>query len=161
MNAGQSPVPRNSLETIRKMIQDGELPSGETCPYSSRPADDQISVHVECERSWIRGGNIGSGQAMVYWLLFGWIGWLILRGKSRPREEFGRDTSIIVPLRISSDVRSQLLRLRGQKKWKAILRHVPVYAKLLEDYPRAEISPLRATEQSGEREPPITRVVKS
>ena len=155
MNAGESVIPRNTLETIRQLIRDEELPNGQLCPYSGRPANDVIWVHVECERSWVRGGDMDTGKAIVWVLFLGWIGAIIATidsSNSRPREECGRDTSVAVPLRISSDIRPKLLRLRRQGEWKAILRRVPIYAQLLNDYPTAKITRASIAEQLDERD---------
>lgn len=139
-SAGDSPVPLNTIERIRAMIQSGDLPSGDICPYSRRPANCTIYVHVQCERLSVRGGDsLDIRDAIAYVLLFGWIGVLIAYRKSQPREELGRDTSIELPLRISSDVGSKVLAIRGQKKLKMLLRETPIYAELLQDFPDAEV----------------------
>jgi len=144
-SAGDEAFPLSTIERIRAMIRDGELPSGDICPCSGRPADDGILVHVQCERTWVRGGEpINSSKVLGCFLVFGWIGALIASLRMRPREDLGRDTSIQVPLRVSSDVRPKLLRMR-QKALKAILRQTPVYAQLLDEFPEAEVVPIETT----------------
>ena len=89
-SAGECPIPRNTIERINAMIHNGELPSGEICPYSGRPANSSIYFHVQCERSWVRGGDsIDAGKAVALVLFLGWIGALIAYRKSGPREELG------------------------------------------------------------------------
>ncbi len=143
-SAGESPIPLNTIETIQAMIRRGELPSGDICPYSGRPANNTLFVHVQCERVWVRGGDsMGAGQVIAYVLLLGWIGALIASIKTRPREELGQDTSLELPLRISSDAGSKILRIRRQRALKMLLRKTPVYATLLEEFPEAYVRPLR------------------
>jgi hypothetical protein len=123
------------------MIRDGELPTGDVCPFSGRPANETVYFDVQCERSWVRGGDGDSDGAMLHVLLHGWVGLLLASLKSRPRREFGRDTLIRVPLRISSDVREEVLRMRGQRKLKRLLEETPVYRELLREYPGATVTP--------------------
>ena len=138
------------------MILNGELPQGFTCPYSGRPANDTIFLHVQCERSWVRGGEfedtdesmdtIGAGVFSL--VFFGWIAAptaLIAMAMSKPREELGREelgrnTSLDVPMRISTDIRPELMRMRRQRKLKALLRQTPIYSQLLEEFPSATIT---------------------
>jgi hypothetical protein len=126
------------------MIESGDLPMGDVCPYSGRPANSTIYFNVQCERLWVRGDDSWTiDKAIAYVLLFGWVGALIASTRSRPPETLGRDTSIELPLRVSSDVASTVMAIRRQKKLKTLLRTTPAYAELLRDYPDAEVRPLR------------------
>jgi hypothetical protein len=83
---------------------------------------------------------------VVYALVFGWLAALIAaREEAMPREALGRDTSLDIPLRISSDAASQILRIRRQKKLKALLRKTPIYAALLDEFPQAHVTALATT----------------
>ena len=44
------------------------------------------------------------------------------------------------PLRVHPDYHDQMRRIRSQAKLRALLRTVPVYAKLLDEFPKAKIS---------------------
>jgi hypothetical protein len=113
--AGETATPPGALETIQVLIRDGELPSGEVCPFFGDPADRTLSVRVQCERSWVRGSHpIDAKGAMFYVLLLSWIEALIAYCKlDARRKELGRDTAIDLPLRVSSAATSQLMRLRS------------------------------------------------
>jgi len=101
--------------------------------------------HVQCERMWVRRGeSMHADRLVVLTLFFGWLGALIASRKTGPREELGRDTAVEVPVRIASDVRSKLMRMRRQKKLKALLGQTPIYAELLREYPEARIAPVRS-----------------
>lgn len=119
-------------------------------------------LHIQCERSWVRGsGEWDTGKIIAYMFLLGWIGALIAWSKSKPKEEFGRDTWITVPIRISTQVRTRALRMRRQSKLRAVLRKTPIYSRLLQEFPGATVTPMQLAEHGGEREPPMTRVLKS
>jgi hypothetical protein len=98
---------------------------------------------VQCERVWVRGGE--SIDAVAY-ILLGWIGGLIaMILRSRPPELHGRETYLIVPVRVSSEVRLKIIRIRRQKSLKALLSQTPIYSQLLKEYPTANVSPIKAT----------------
>ncbi len=138
--AGETPIPLNTIERIEAMIRDGELPSGNVCPVSGRPADRVVHLRVECEQSWVRGGDpMDSGAGFAFMLLFGWIGLMLASRASRPREELGRDTAVTVPLGVASEARSKVMRMRRQKALKALLRSTPIYAELLDQFPDAHV----------------------
>ncbi len=78
-NAGETPIPLNTVERIQAMIRDGELPSGHGCPYSGRPADSVVHVRVKCEQSWVRRHDSDDGgQALAWTLFFAFLGgWFV------------------------------------------------------------------------------------
>jgi len=84
-----------------------------------------------------------SGAVVAWTLVFGWIGALIAIRKSRPQEVLGRDTFLRVPVRVSSEALPKLVRMRRQKKLKAILRETPIYAELLDEFPEATVEVMR------------------
>ena len=142
--AGESAIPLNTIEEIRVLVRRGELPNGSICPYSDRPANATLVLLVKCEQMWVRGGDRWRTGSIVAAVLFcGWIGALLALFSPVRREELGRDTVVEVPVRISSDLADEMLRIRQQKKLKSILRKTPIYAKLLEEFPRASVQPLR------------------
>ena len=57
-----------------------------------------------------------------------------------PRRELGRDTAIEVPLRVHSDFREKLRGMTNQRALQKLLRTVPIYSKLLDEYPHAKIA---------------------
>ena len=142
-SAGQST--KTTIELIEEMIRTGELPTEKVCPLSGRHADETIAFHIQCERSWVRGGEpTDLGKILAYYILFGWIGALIASRKMQTREEFGRDTFVTVPVRISSEVRAKIFRTRRQKILKSFLHHLPVYQRLLREYPDAVVTPTKS-----------------
>ena len=142
-SAGQST--KTTIEQIDGMIRNGELPIDTVCPLSGRIADETIVFHIQCERSWVRGGEpLDFGKILAYYLLFGWIGAIIVSRKMEKREEFGRETSLTVPVRISSDVKAKIFGTRRQQTLKSFLHHVPIYQSLLREYPDAVVTPIES-----------------
>jgi hypothetical protein len=148
-SAGQTT--KSTLELVQEMVRTGELPIETVCPISGRQADETILFHIQCERSWVRGGEpFDLGKIMAYYLLFGWIGALIASRKMEAREEFGRDTFLTVPVRISGEVRAKIFRTRRQKTMKSYLLHVSIYARLLREYPDAVVTPTSPGSEKSE-----------
>ena len=158
-SAGKSAVPLNTLDAIRKILRDGSLPEGVVCPYSGRLANEVIYFHIQCERTWAAGGDREDFLTrFIGFFVFGWVGALIASQRSASSEALGRDVSIEVPVRISGDIRHQLLRTKRQRKLKDLLRQTPIYAKLLQEYPGATVAvmttiPSRLTTPNDEENP--------
>jgi hypothetical protein len=45
------------INTIERMIDQGELPHGDTCAISGMPTEDTYSFYVQCESSYTSGGE--------------------------------------------------------------------------------------------------------
>lgn len=148
-SAGQPPIPVDNIATITAMIKNGELPDNDLCPYSNRPANETVFFRMQCERTWARQNRDSDAyKAFFYVLVFGWLGAMLTAGKSRngenrENETLGRDTWVDVPVRISSDVRPNIIRMRRQKKLKELLSQTPIYAELLEEFPQTRVSVLK------------------
>ena len=139
--AGQEPIPLSTVERIYAMIAAKELPMGDNCVCCGRPADLVAFLHVECERSRLAGGGwnwlaIAAGAAIAVWLAF-------VAQRFTRSEVHGRETSVDLPLRVSSLCQRRLLRLRRQRKLKRLLKTVPLYERLLLEYPRAVVTPVQ------------------
>jgi hypothetical protein len=144
-NAGLNPIPLNAAESIQKLVVLGELPNEKTCPFTGRIPDSVVWLRVECESKWVRGGErLGTLWVFFYLFLFGWVGaWLIaLRGET-PREELGRDISVDLPVRVSSEAIPSILKTTSQRKLRKAISQNPVYSKLLTEYPSAYVTVLR------------------
>jgi hypothetical protein len=139
-SVGETPVPMNTIQTIQMMLRNGELPSNAICPYSGRPANETMIFHVQCERTWTRGGDPNEGN-ILYGLLAGFRSFTIAATCAQPAEQLGRETSLELPIRISSDVREKLKKNRRQKKLRALLQETPIYSQLLQEFPEATVTP--------------------
>lgn len=141
---GQGAYESGIIDIINRMIDTGELPYGRECVLSGFPTNDLHPVRVECEKKWTTGAGKGRGLFVIFTVLFMpfWIIWALI-GKALlddPRRELGRDTAIEVPLRVHSDFREKLRGMTNQRALQKLLRTVPIYSKLLDEYPHAKIA---------------------
>lgn len=139
--AGENSVPQSAVERVQAMIHRGELPTGNICPLTGRPANCVVYVNMQCEQKYVRKIHGDSSVSLLPLLFGGVVGHLLaLLLSQRPagNEVLGRDTWIDLPLRISSDAKSKFLRCR-QSKLKSLLQQTPAYAELLKGYPHATL----------------------
>lgn len=142
--AGQSAVPLNAVEIVEGMLRNGELPSNTVCPLSGKDAEHTVMLHVQCEEIWLQSeGRKGNSLLFLYNLLIGWwLGAAVASEDSGPVQQYGRNTSVTIPIRISEDQRTKILKTRDQQVLKSLLNNTPAYAKMLEEYPDAEVTAL-------------------
>lgn len=139
---GKGAYEAGTADVIRRMISSGELPEGEFCQISGRPTEHVETVYVHCEKTWKR--PVDSIHAYIPFLLMGIFSlpFYLIRACSTKfhteLEVLGRDVIVPAPVRLHEDCRRELKRA-SQRKLRRILRNVPIYAKLLEEYPHAKI----------------------
>lgn len=145
--AGQGAFEAGIVDTVRRGIATGELPSIRQCALTGEVTDDTVEVLVVCERKWLRGPGkrrwafaILTVLFLPFWPLWILLSWALLDEK---REELGRNTVVRLPLRVRGDQRVQVMRL-SQRRLRRLLRMEPVYAKLLEEYPGATMRVARS-----------------
>jgi hypothetical protein len=116
------------------MVGSGELPVGTRCAVSGVPTEDVIELYVEAERVFVGGDNLRF-IALFAMLCSPYIA-VFMAQRSRP--DFGRATTVATPLRVAALYHRRFSRSsqRALRRW---LRTVPVYARLLKEYPRARI----------------------
>lgn len=141
--AGQEAYETGTIDTINRMIRDGELPFGDTCAISGLPTSDSCNLYVRCESMWTKGPGffrhlfiIITCVALPCTIVWALLGWALLEER---HEEVGRDRSVCVPLRVRQEHQRRLRRTRNQAKLRKMLRTVPIYAQLLDEYPQAKI----------------------
>lgn len=141
--AGQGAYEAGTIDTIVRMVRDGELPSGDTCAISGLPTSDSYELYVQCESRWIKGPGTGQylfALLMIVFLPF-WIIWFV--GNTlfdKEHRELGRDRGVYTPLRIREEHHQQLRRMRSQAKLRKLLRAVPIYEQLLDEFPQAKVT---------------------
>jgi hypothetical protein len=145
-SAGQRAYETSTIDEINRMLRDGDLPTGDLCVLSGTPTREVYNLYVQCETKWIKGRSISPYVLVVVafavlapfvWLLSALAGKDLLGSEER---EVGRDRGVLTPLRVHPDFRDKLRRIRSQAKLRALLCTVPVYAKLLKEFPKAKIS---------------------
>jgi hypothetical protein len=105
-------------------------------------ANDLVEVLVECEQKWLRGTRNRRWTyailALVFFpfrplsMLFAWT------FVDEKREELGYETTVRVPLRACRSQHDCVSRY-SQRRLCRLLRTVPMYAKLLDEYPGATV----------------------
>ena len=137
--AGKAAYEVGVIDQIGGMIDRGELPAGGVCAVSGKSTGDVMDLYVHAEK-FQRAED--KGMLIVLWLLS--LPLLILLspsnvfGKRYRPEGGGRDTWVRTPLFVDSKYQDKFRRA-SQKKLKRWLRRVPVYAKLLDEYPLATV----------------------
>lgn len=141
---GDAAYETSTIGAIHRMIRNDELPAGNACAISGQATDDTAVLRIQCERVWTRGSGLDAeDRALIGFFLLGWIGAILgWTKKDTPRKEFGRETYLDVPLRVCSDLQSSLSG-KGQTALKSLLRQVPIYDTLLNEYPEAVVIPTK------------------
>ena len=122
------PVASPEME-IRALLREGTLPQERECLSCGTPTADVGHAEVICERSEV------SDTGWKWRLLPLLFGYLVFTRSGEARER-GRDLAFRLPLRLCRDCAG---RLRGAALVE-VLRRVPVYARLIDKYPDADIS---------------------
>jgi hypothetical protein len=135
--AGIGSYESGSIDTIRRMLAEGTLPWGETCAVSGRPTRDVMRLEVQCERLQL------PQDPVKFVLLLGmclgpWATLILFQGQRD--QAHGRETVVTIPLRVCREYHRGLERWWSKRKLRRLLRTVPVYARLLDEYPRAAIA---------------------
>jgi hypothetical protein len=116
------------------MLAEGSLPWGELCAVSGKPTQDTVDLSVHCETVQAEKDALRSLQVVVF--LFGPLAMFF--GQRSTQDPHGRETMVWTPLRVAPENQRTVVRAR-QKTLRRLLRTVPVYAALLDQYPRAKV----------------------
>jgi hypothetical protein len=135
--AGIGSYETGAIDTIRRMLEQGALPWGDACAVTGRPTRDVLQVEVQCERL-----HVPKDPARFALLLAVCGGplWAMMAFGSRQRPTHGRDTVVVVPLRVCCEYHVGLSPWWMRRKLRRLLRSVPVYDRLLDEYRGATIS---------------------
>jgi hypothetical protein len=133
---GRDPYEAGTIDTIRRLVAQGELPEGEQCAVSGKTTLDVLECSVVVSSVMLheerKGLKILLGALVSP--LFLMIPSLSVRVYPAP----GTETSVPAPIRLSSKYHP---RYRRAREWqlRRLIRRVPIYRKLLEEYPLARI----------------------
>lgn len=134
--AGKAAYEVGVIDRINGMIDRGELPAGGVCAVSGNSTGDVLTIYVHAEK-FQRAEDKNMLLLMpVAWLMLLYPSFAFGR-RYRP-EGSGRDTWVRTPLFVDSKYQ-QKFRRASQKKLKRWLRSVPVYSKLLDEYPQSTV----------------------
>lgn len=134
--AGKAAYEVGTIDVIQGMLKRGELPAGKVCAVSGKATADVIELRVEAERL-VAGAEDGKLAIVSLFMpiLVLFRPSLLLNSASRP-EFVGRETAVRTPLIVDSAHQARFRR-SSQKRMKRWLRTVPIYATLMDEYPRA------------------------
>ena len=132
--SGKSAYEAGVIDTINRMVSSGELPSGNRCAVSGEPTADVIDLYVEAERVSQIGTSLPHA-ALVAALCSPILAAVMMMQTPR---DVGRETVVLTPLKVAAKYHRRVSR-SGQRALKRWLKTVPVYAQLLQEYPRAQI----------------------
>lgn len=140
MGAGQAAYEVGLPGKIRRMIATEELPWGDFCAYSGRPTKDAIDFLIECERSYSGSPGRGISSFPILTSIVNILGSVMFNIHiEEVLEVHGREVVLQVPLRVSSEWHEKVRRIKSRRRLREMLRTVPVYAELLDEYPDAKI----------------------
>jgi hypothetical protein len=137
-SAGKGAYETSEVDVISAMLRDGQLPWGNTCIHSTFPTEDVFDVSVQCQQCL--GGDGGGGFLVA--VLVGLVGGLA-GGISAPQSELethGHELVVYTPIRLCKEFHAQF-RKASQRRLRRLLRSVPVFSRLLDEYPHARILP--------------------
>jgi hypothetical protein len=141
--AGQGAYEAGTIDTINRMIREGELPYGDTCAISGYPTKDSYNLYVQCESGWINGRYKIRYLSAIFSILLLPLGIIHLTlGKSLFAKEYqhrGHERGIYIPLRVRKEYHHKLHRIRSQRKLRKLLCTVPIYANLFDEFPGARV----------------------
>lgn len=139
---GRDAYEAGTIDTINSLIRNGELPAGDVCAVCGLPTENTCWLHVTCERTWTRTSPLGIGWfGTIAAACFGWIAFRINSADEAPTI-VGRDRNVDVPLRVRPEHAKRLSKM-SSRKLRTLLRTVPIYAQLLDEFPDAVVSAIR------------------
>jgi len=112
-----------------------QIDVGGHCALCGVTTERRITLEVECERAWVKGGG-GFWSQLIGFIMLGWVGLLIARLGSSERRQLGADKIYQLPLPICEHCRP---RLKDRSVAWDCLMQIPVYGDLLEKFPNAKI----------------------
>jgi hypothetical protein len=133
-SAGQARYESGICDTIRRMIQSGELPSGGTCAVCRKPTEDVIELDLLVPRFFQKDDGLNRFAVLV----LGLFPAMLLAAIRRPKVEEEGALTVRVPILVARRYHAKVRRM-GHPRRMRLLRTVPVYAELLDENPHSYI----------------------
>jgi hypothetical protein len=134
---GKAAYESSPADTIRRMVEVGELPAGRTCAVSGKPTDDVLEFEVLVPRSFRNDGDRAQ-RALDFWLKGSIIGYFV-KSIRPPKIDETDAVRVRAPMHVSA-IQHVKVRRMSQRRLKKLLCTVPVFAELLQDNPLAQVS---------------------
>jgi len=133
--AGQQSYNANIADKLRYMFADGELPPDNVCSQCGAETSNVLQCSVECERPHTKGrgfwGTVLLGIFSPVWILG------FLNREHRNPEVFGQELVVNTPLPLCSKCAADVQPTKHNVL--ELLRCVPLYDQLLQEYPKADV----------------------
>ncbi len=138
--------PSGTIALIACLVRDGSLPPQGACAVCGLATDEIVWVHLECERQVPLPPRV----VPLRHPFFGRLSGLFIRRDALSIEEsrFSRELlPIDVPLRLHHDCWRERPWGHGARSVRMLLQVVPVYARLLAEYPVTRIEAIEPVEE--------------
>ncbi|MFC1757537.1 hypothetical protein ACFL2H_02055 [Planctomycetota bacterium] len=138
LREGKAAYATSSFDEITRQIKSNELPALDHCVMSGKPANDVVEVYLQCETQWVKHTDNSDGWSAALTSLLGIVLPVVIRRK-KTTEVLGRQSGIVLPIRIAADEQSRFGRVKQQSRLRKMLAQEPMYAALLKEYPLARV----------------------
>lgn len=140
---GEGAYESSALDRIRSMLAMGSLPAGHNCAISNQPTESCIEFEVICDPLdppagpspfLVMASLLLTGGRMIIWRI---------PERKRSQEEWDALERIRIPLLVSPKYHKRIKRrAKDQDYLRELLAIVPVYARLVREYPGARVVPV-------------------
>lgn len=124
---------------VEQLLMNGRLPLEADCVVCGRATTNRLRAVVTCERQEVVRERTRL-ESVAGFLLFGLLGWLVFRS-NRPIGTRGTDRIFDLPIRLCEPCGREVTTADQARD---ALRRTPLYAALLDKYPRASVGRPRA-----------------
>jgi hypothetical protein len=115
----------------------GDLPPETACVMCGRHTDHTIRTTIECDKRRTDGGQPKWWEIVIAWFLNFWILVFLITSRRLRESEHGQDVIFTVPIRACE---SCAVGVTTPAAVRNLLLRTPLYARVLEKYPRARVS---------------------
>jgi hypothetical protein len=133
---GRDPYEAGTVDTICRLVSCGELPQGENCAVSGRCTQDVLGCSVIISSVMLHEERMAMKILLSVFVspLFFWIPKMFVKYYPAP----GSETTVPTPIRLASRYHARYSKA-SQSRLRRLLRRVPIYRTLLDQYPLAQI----------------------
>lgn len=142
--SGKGQYEAGTIDTIHYMIQSGALPLGQRCVVSGRITSDIFVVYYHCEFATEKFKNPRDSVFSFFEFLVAILAPMLYlpfalffdsRRKQAEPTEVGYNRGVGLPLRVDREFHAELWKEERRQELIQYLNRVPVYQKLLSEYP--------------------------
>jgi hypothetical protein len=136
VQAGLPPYDPGPILMIQHMLAAGALPGTKTCTVCGNETEQIAKVLAQCEKSYRSDAGRRGWITEFFCLLIAPLLYMLVRRREEI-QEFGRDTSFVVPLPVCSDC---VPKIRNVKTLKRQMEKIPEYGRLFQKFPESQLA---------------------